>query len=74
MMRVSADQASSVEGVVLVELASVRMSAEGCQCCPLARTRDKVVFGLVASPQVTSLREGPLKTLSHWERTVPETH
>jgi len=26
-------------------LASVRMSAEGCQRCPLARTRDKVVFG-----------------------------
>jgi len=29
---------------------------------------------LVASPQVTSLREGFLKALSHWERTVPETH
>jgi len=26
-------------------LASVRMSAEDCQRCPLARTRDKVVFG-----------------------------
>ena len=44
-MRASADQASSVEGVVLVEFASVRMSAEGCQCCPLACTRDKVVLG-----------------------------
>jgi uracil-DNA glycosylase len=31
--------------VVLVELAWVRMSAEGCQCCPLSLTRDKVVFG-----------------------------
>ena len=30
---------------MLVELASVRMSAEGCQRCPLASTRDKVVFG-----------------------------
>ena len=26
-------------------LATVRMSAEDCQRCPLARTRDKVVFG-----------------------------
>jgi DNA polymerase len=29
----------------IMELAAVRMSAEGCQRCPLARTRDKVVFG-----------------------------
>jgi uracil-DNA glycosylase family 4 len=28
-----------------MEIVSVRMSAEGCQLCPLARTRDKVVFG-----------------------------
>jgi uracil-DNA glycosylase family 4 len=45
MLAASADPASSVEGVVLVELAWVRMSAEGCQGCPLAGTRDKVVFG-----------------------------
>jgi uracil-DNA glycosylase family 4 len=28
-----------------MELVSVRMSAEGCQCCPLARSRNVVVFG-----------------------------
>jgi uracil-DNA glycosylase family 4 len=28
-----------------MELASVRMSAEGCQCCSLARHRNVVVFG-----------------------------
>ena len=44
-MRASASQRHRSKGVVLVELASVRLSAEGCQCCPLARTRDKVVFG-----------------------------
>jgi DNA polymerase len=45
MLSAAAGQRHWSKGVSLMELALVRMSAEGCQRCPLARSRNRVVFG-----------------------------